>query len=45
MPAGDIPQAMPRQYLVYMRQAAMEKRGLKLPDIYEAFSRASNNYH
>lgn len=45
MSPGDIPHAMPRQYLVYMRQAAMEKRGLKLPDIYEAFSRASNNYH
>lgn len=42
---NDIPHAMPRQYLVYMRQAVMEKRGLKLPDIYEAFSRASNNYH
>ncbi|HXU92522.1 MAG TPA: hypothetical protein VFP33_02580 [Gallionella sp.] len=42
---GDIPQAMPRQYLVYMRQAVLEKRGLTLPDIYEAFSRASNNYH
>lgn len=45
VPAKDIPQAMPRQYLVYMRQAVMDKRGLKLPDIYEAFSRASNNYH
>lgn len=45
VPAKDIPQAMPRQYLVYMRQAVMEKRGLTLPDIYEAFSRASNNYH
>ncbi len=43
--AKDIPQAMPRQYLVYMRQAEMEKRKLTLPDIYEAFSRASNNYH
>ena len=42
---GDIPQVMPRQYLVYMRQAVMEKHGLTLPDIYEAFSRASNNYH
>lgn len=42
---GDIPHVMPRQYLVYMRHAAMEKRGLVLPDIYEAFSRASNNFH
>jgi ABC-type uncharacterized transport system substrate-binding protein len=41
----DIPQVMPRQYLVYMRQSALEKRGLSLPDIYEAFSRASNNYY
>ena len=36
---------MPRQYLVYMRQPALEKRKLTLPDIYAAFSRASNNYH
>lgn len=43
--ARDIPQVMPRQYLVYMRQAGMEKRGLTMPDIYEAFSRASNNYY
>lgn len=43
--AKAIPQVMPRQYLVYMRQAAMKKRHLTLPDIYEAFSRASNNYH
>jgi len=41
----DLPYTMPRQYLVYMRQAVMEKRGLVLPDIYEAFSRASNNYY
>lgn len=43
--AGDIPQVMPRQYLVYIRQSEMDKRRLVLPDIYEAFSRASNNYH
>lgn len=43
--AGDIPQVMPRQYLVYIRQSGMDKRKLVLPDIYEAFSRASNNYH
>lgn len=40
----DIPQVMPRQYLIYMRQAVLEKRGLALPGVYEAFSRASNNY-
>lgn len=43
--ASRIKQAMPRQYLVYMRQAAMTKRGLVMPDIYEAFSRASNNFY
>lgn len=42
--AGSIAQAMPRQYLVFIRQSVMDKRGLTLPDIYEAFSRASNNY-
>lgn len=42
--AGDIPQVMPRQYLVYIRQSVMDKRNLTMPDIYEAFSRASNNY-
>ena len=41
----DIPQVMPRQYLVYIRQAQMKEHELTLPDIYEAFSRASNNYH
>ena len=45
IPPKDLPHAMPRQYLVYMRQAVMEKRKLTMPDIYEAFSRASNNYH
>lgn len=43
--AKDIPQVMPRQYLVYLRQAGMEKHQLGLPDIFEAFSRASNNYY
>jgi ABC-type uncharacterized transport system substrate-binding protein len=41
----NIPQVMPRQYLVYMRASEMQKRRLVLPDIYEAFSRASNNYY
>ena len=43
-PPAEIPYAKPRQFLVYMRQGLMEKRGLKLPDVYEAFSRALNNY-
>lgn len=43
--ARDIPQVIPRQYLVYIRQSEMKKRKLILPDIYEAFSRASNNYY
>lgn len=39
-----IPQAMPRQFLVYIRQPLMSKRELTLPPIYEAFAKASNNY-
>jgi len=41
----NIPQVMPRQFLVYIRHSLMQKRGLSLPPIYEAFARASNNYY
>lgn len=45
MAPGELPYVTPRQYLVYMRQSVFEKRKLVLPEIYEAFSRASNNFH
>jgi len=41
----NIPEVMPRQFLVYMRQSLLGKRDITLPPLYEAFSRASNNYH
>ncbi len=41
----DIPQVMPRQYLVYARHPLMAKRGISLPPLYEAFARATNNYY
>ena len=41
----DIPQAMPRQFLVYIRHSLMAEHGISLPPLYEAFARASNNYY
>lgn len=41
----DIPQVMPRQFLVYIKRSLMAKREITLPPIYEAFARASNNYY
>ncbi len=42
---SNIPPILPDQFLVYTRHALMEKRGISLPAIYEAFARASNNFH
>ena len=41
----NIPQVMPRQFLVYIRRSLMAEHGLNLPPVYEAFARASNNYY
>ena len=41
----SIPQAMPQQFLIYMRRPLMAKHGITLPPLYEAFARASNNYY
>lgn len=43
--ARDIPESMPRQFLVYARRSLMTKRGITMPAIYEAFAQASNNYY
>ncbi len=40
----SIPVLATGQFVVYMRPAQMQKRGLKLPPLYEAFARATNNY-
>ncbi len=42
---NTIPQALPRQFLVYMRGPLLAKHGITLPPVYEAFARASNNYY
>lgn len=44
IPAGDIPVETPRQFVVLMRPRLMARHGLRLPEIYEAFARATNNY-
>lgn len=40
----DIPQVMPHQYLIYIRQSLLDKRNIVIPNVYEAFARATNNY-
>lgn len=45
IPAGNIPVRMPQQYIVAMRKSALDKRGLQVPRIYEAFARAANYYY
>lgn len=40
----DIPVRSTQQYLIGIRQAAMAKRGIPAPSIYEAFARATNNF-
>ena len=40
----DIPVALPRQFIVYMRNSKMAERGIELPPLYEAFARATNNF-
>lgn len=41
--AKDIPHASTRQFVVYMRSAKLEKRGMRLPPLYVAFARANNS--
>lgn len=40
----DIPVKSTEQYLVGIRQSALERRGIVPPSIYEAFARATNNF-
>jgi hypothetical protein len=42
---SDIPIRASRQYLIAMRGSAMHRRGLQLPQIFEAFARAADNYY
>ena len=41
---GSIPVVEPRQFLVYMRRAVLEKRQVSVPAVYESFARATNGY-
>jgi hypothetical protein len=43
LPAGLGVQT-PRQFIVYMRHAVLEQRGIVLPRLYESFARGTNNY-
>ena len=40
----DMPVVPNKQFFIAMREAAIHKRNVHLPDIYEAFSRATDNY-
>ena len=40
----DIPVALPRQFIIYMRKSKMAERGIALPPLYESFARATNNF-
>lgn len=40
----EIPFKKSKQYIVAMRKSAMERRHIKVPDVLEAFARATNNY-
>ena len=42
---GKIPYATSRQYVVAFRRSALERRKLEIPQIFEAFARATDNYH
>ena len=42
--ASAIPVVPNYQFVVSMRKSAMEKRGIIIPAVYEAFSRATNSY-
>ncbi len=41
----DIPIERTRQFVVFMRGEALKAKGIVLPDIYEAFARATKNYY
>ena len=40
----DLGVQRPQQFIVYMRPAVLEKRGITLPRLYEAFARGTHNY-
>lgn len=42
---SEIPVQSTRQYVVAMRESSVEKRGIKLPSVYEAAARSAANYY
>jgi hypothetical protein len=42
--AADLGVHQPVQFIVYMRPAALEKRAITLPRLYESFARGTHNY-
>ncbi len=43
-PIGNIPIMTSQQYVISMRKSALVRRNIQLPSVFEAFSRATNNY-
>lgn len=41
----DIPVQQTQQFIVYLRPTRLKEKGIRLPQIYEAFARATNNYY
>lgn len=42
---SDIPVKTSQQYVISLRNSAIKKRNMKVPKIFEAFARATNNYY
>lgn len=42
--ASALPVRLSNQYVIALRKSALERRGLEVPRIFEAFARATNNY-
>ena len=42
---SKIPFATSQQYVVAFRRSALDRRKLQIPKIFEAFARATDNYH
>lgn len=43
-PAKDIPTKKTRQYVIYASASKLKQHHIKLPEVYEAFARATDNY-
>jgi len=41
----EIPSTSSQQFLIYLREPQLAKYGIRVPQIFEAFARATNNYY